>query len=110
MSDHNRRYKKIIRVDDATDAKIRAYAAEHSLSASEACIALVGRAVDPAPAVPEPAAPTLALPDDLEERLIKLAARRKKTLDELKVYALGVAAGRLEAVDRHEDGKKARAS
>ena len=50
MSDHNRRYKKIVRVDDATDAKIRAYAAEHSISASEAAIALVGRA-DPAPAV-----------------------------------------------------------
>ena len=110
MSDHNRRFKKIVRVDDATDAKIRAYAAEHSITPSEACIALVGRAADPAPAVPEPAAPTLALPDDLEERLIKLAARRKKTLDELKVYALTVAAGRLEAVDRFADSKKGGAS
>lgn len=194
MSDHNRRYKKIVRVDDATDAKIRAYAAEHSISASEAAIALVGRA-DPAPAVqvthePESAAgqvarvpislhwtpsdgykrallgplnahhgwsgdpketppealttatwrammgqsmavvavlhedgsyrfvlpgaksaaPSLALPADLEGRLVKLAARRKKTLDELKVYALEVAAGRLEAVDRFADSKKGGAS
>ena len=109
MSDHNRRFKKIVRVDDATDAKIRAYAAEHSITPSEATIALVGRA-DPAPAVQVPSVPSLPLPDDLEERLVKLAQRRKKTLEQIKVYALTVAAGRLEAVDRHEDGKKARAS
>ena len=110
MSDHNRKYKRIVRVSDEADAKIRSYAAEHSLSASEAAIALVMRAVDPAPAVQVPSAPSLVLPDDLEERLVKLAQRRKKTLEQIKVYALTVAAGRLEAVDRHEDGKKARAS
>lgn len=105
MSDHNRKYKRIVRVDDATDARIRAYAAEHSLSASEAAIKLVMR-----PDVEPASVQSTALPDDLEERLVKLAARRKKTLDELKVYALTVAAGRLEAVDRFADSKKGGAS
>lgn len=109
MSDHNRRFKKILRVDDVTDAVIRAYATGHGVTTSEAAIALVMRVYE-RPAEPTPPSPSPPLPDDLEERLVKLAARRKKTLDQIKVYALTVAAGRLEAVDRHEDGKKARAS
>lgn len=101
MSEDTRKYKRIVRVSDEADARIRAYAAEHGRTPSEAAIALVMR-----PDIEPSAAGALALPSDLEERLIKLAARRKKTLDELKIYALEVAAGRLEAVDRFADNKR----
>ena len=104
MSDHNRRFKRILRVDDATDAQIRAYAAEHSITASEAAIALVRGAVDPAPAVqslPEPAAPSLALPDDLTDAIARRAAAKGTTPDETIAAVLRVGLKRLEAVDRY---------
>ena len=108
MSDHNRRYKKIVRVDDATDAKIRAYATEHSISASEACIALVGRA-DPAPAVQNllaPAALSPALPDDLTEAIARQAAAKGTTPDEQLVAAVRMGVKRIDALDKFAASKK----
>ena len=101
---NNRKYNEIVRVDESTKNAIRAYAAERSITPNEACIALVARALEERPI--EPSANALALPADLEARLLKLAERRGVTLDEIKAYALGVAVGRLESVDRYADGKK----
>ena len=100
MSDHNRRYKKIIRVDDATDAKIRAYAAEHSLSASEATIALVGRA-GPAPAVQG-----TGMPEDLTDAIARQAAAKGTTPDEQLVAAVRMGVKRIDALDKFAASKK----
>ena len=110
MSD-NRKYNEIVRVDERTKDAIRAYAAERSITPNEACIVLVGKALEGGQetagfATRAECDRANALPADLEVRLLKLAERRGVTLDEIKVYALGVAAGRLESVDRYADGKK----
>ena len=101
MSDHNRRYKKIVRVDDDADARIRAYAAEHSLSASEAAIALVMGT-----ALIAPPAQRAALPDDLTDAIARRAAAKGATADETIAAVLRVGLKRLEAVDRYAASKK----
>ena len=117
MSEDNRKYKRIVRVDDAADARIRAYASAHSITVSEACIALVMgswekvttapevRSVDPAPAVPEPSAPSPALPEDLTEAIAQRAAAKGTTADETIAAVLRVGLKRLEAVDRYASKK-----
>ena len=101
MSDHNRKYKKIVRVDDDADARIRAYAAEHSLSASEAAIALVMGT-----ALIAPPAQSAALPDDLTDAIARRAAAKGATADETIAAVLRVGLKRLEAVDRYAASKK----
>lgn len=92
-----RTHNKVFRVDDTTDKLVRAYAAEQGITPNEALVRLATR----------PGGEPLSA--DLEARIMARAKAKGVTRAAILEAALHTAFGRLEAVDRYEAARKARA-